>query len=58
MACLLPLSTIRSDVSGEFGWSVAVEEGILPGQGIDETAEVPLLLSGEKSLQLSAFRER
>ena len=31
---------------------VAVEEGILPGQGIDETAEVPLLLSGEKSLQL------
>ena len=29
-----------------------MEEGILPGQGIDETAEVPLLLSGEKSLQL------
>ena len=37
---------------------VAVEEGILPGQGIDETAEVPLLLSGRKELPASAFRER
>ena len=28
---------------------VAVEEGILPGQGIHETAEAPLLLSGKRA---------
>lgn len=31
---------------------IAVEDGIMPGQGIDGTAEVPLLLSGEKSFRL------
>ena len=34
---------------------VAVEEGVLPGQGIDETAEVPLLSSGRKRASSFCF---